>query len=72
MRYVIDRFEGSIAVLVSEEEGAVRNIDRDFLPEDAEAGWTVFEEDGRWMTDPDDTLSRQKRIREKMASVFRH
>lgn len=70
--YVIDRFEGNIAVLVSKLDSSVKNVERGTLPERAVAGWTVYENGGAWFVDPGDTLSRMERVRQKMAEVFRH
>lgn len=72
MQYVVDRFEGNLAVLVSKQDSSVKNVERGLLPEGVEAGWTVFEEGGCWLADLDDTLSRKERIRAKMAEVFKH
>lgn len=70
-RYVIDRFEGDIAVLVSQGDSSVKNIKRSCLPKDAKNGLTVFENAGTWQIDSDDSLARKERIRQKMAEVFR-
>ena len=64
MKYVIDRFEGSFAVVENTETLENSDIKRELLPNDAKEGDVLSYEDGRWRREPEETESRAKSINE--------
>lgn len=69
-RYVVDRFEGDVAVLTPRGGGAPRDIARSELPAGTRPGTTLVDDDGTWQADEVDTVGRAERIHEKMARLF--
>lgn len=69
--YVIDRFEGSLAVLAPKDGGCSVNVPRGELPEDAREGSTVVRGDGGWRLNQADTAERAERVRRLMGQVFK-
>ena len=69
MKYIIDRFEGDMAVC--EDEGMNHtDIHKSRLPEGIHEG-DAFEIDGNGLITPVDDLERKRRIAEKMKAVWR-
>ena len=71
MTYVIDRFEGAVAVLEG-EDGTLLSVARALLPAEAAESDVVRFEDGRYTLDCSETdarraavLSLQKRLKRK-------
>ncbi|MDR1703887.1 MAG: DUF3006 domain-containing protein [Clostridiales bacterium] len=69
MKYIVDRFEGDIAVCET-EDGSRREIIRSLLPEGAREGSAVvFDEDGNSRLIDDS--ERVNRIAAKMKNIFK-
>lgn len=66
---VLDRFEGSFAVL-STENGTIR-IHAGQLPDDACEGDILVRRGGKWSADKKETEARRALIREKLRSLMR-
>ncbi len=62
MKYAIDRFEGTQAVL-QDDSGASLVVDKALLPPDAQQGDVLIERDGQYYHDRDETDARRDRIR---------
>ena len=72
-QYVVDRFEGDVAVLTPKGGGAARDVPRAQLPPEARPGATLTEAaGGSWRVDEQDSFERAERIRGKMARLFSH
>ena len=70
-QYVVDRFEGDVAVLTPRGGGPARDVPREQLPPEARPGLTLTEGvDGAWLADEQDSAERAERIRGKMARLF--
>lgn len=68
-KYIIDRFEGSFAVL-EKENGTTVNIDASLLGGAKEGDVVLF--DGKAYTvDKEETQDRKMRIQEKMSKIFK-
>ena len=64
MKYVIDRFEGNFAVCV-DDDGKKIDILKENLPEGAEEGFTIYDEDGVYKIDLKDTEERKHRVQDR-------
>ena len=69
MEYVIDRFEGNIAVCEDESRNFIE-IDKARLPEGAHEGSTIVVDDKGLISLGDGTV-REKRIADKMKAAWR-
>ena len=69
MRYIIDRFEGSLAVC-EDEERIMADIPRELLPPEAKAGDVIEEIDGIYSLNLAATEERKQLIRKKMMDRF--
>lgn len=61
MKGIIDRFEGKIAVVESEDRKMV-NIERSLLPPEAQVGDVIHEENGVIQVDAEETKRRKEEI----------
>lgn len=68
-RYVVDRFEGGLAVCEN-EEGSQREIPLVLLPEDVKEGDILICEYGMWSVDEEETASRRARIAAKQDALW--
>lgn len=59
--YVIDRFEGTVAVL-EDEAGGTSAVPRDSLPPAAREGDVLRLKDGVYTLDPEETARRRERM----------
>lgn len=66
---IIDRFEGSLAVL--ETDDGMIDVDINLIPEDSSEGDVLRFEDGIYISDPDATEARRAAIREKFNRLRR-
>lgn len=66
---VIDRFEGDTAVI--ETDGAVSDIDRAELPEEASEGDVIVLTEEGWRIDADATDKRRADVRRKLERLIR-
>ena len=66
--YVLDRFEGEIAVIEesSEENITLLEISRALLPSDAEEGDILILDNGQWMIDKEATIQRRSQIENRL------
>lgn len=64
---IIDRFEGSLAVL--ETDDGMKNIERSLLPENAAEG-DVLVYDGSWTVDTAATEQRRERTRKRLKRLL--
>ncbi len=62
MIYIIDRFEGSLAIL-QDEQAHNQIVNRDVLPVDAIQGDIVKLEDGKFFRDLEETARRRTKMR---------
>lgn len=62
MIYIIDRFEGSLAIL-QDEQAHNHIVNRDVLPVDAIQGDVVKLKDGKFFRDPEETARRRTKMR---------
>lgn len=68
-KYIIDRFEGEIAVLEKEDGGCI-DVSRDVV-NGAKEGDVLLFENGIYKILPEETALRKKRIEEKMKKLFK-
>lgn len=66
--YVLDRFEGEIAVIEEsrEENITLLEISRTLLPSDAEEGDILILDNGQWMIDKEATIQRRSQIENRL------
>lgn len=66
--YVLDRFEGEIAVIEEsrEENITLLEISRTLLPSDAEEGDILILDNGQWMVDKEATIQRRSQIENRL------
>ncbi len=69
MKYVIDRFEGGIAVL-EDENGRFSDVDRTKLPKNAGEGDVIGEKNGEYCLCPDETTALKKEIESLCDELF--
>lgn len=69
-KYIIDRFEGETAVCESQDDETVL-IDRTDLPDNAREGTVISYRNGVYVTDEQETRSRQERIRNLLRRVIK-
>lgn len=67
--YVLDRFEGRIAVLVS-DGGEKLDIEKGSLPNTAHVGSCFRRTEGKFIEDNAEEEARQRRIEAKMSALF--
>lgn len=67
--YIVDRLEGAYVVLEKEDKTLV-NLDKKLFPPKIKAGDVVYEEDGRFYLDSEETRNRSERIRKLMDSLW--
>lgn len=60
MYYSIDRFEGTYAVLIADEDGSQSIVERKMIPAEAEEGSLLLMQDGTYIYDADETARRRK------------
>lgn len=65
MKYILDRFEDSLALLEAEDQTLLQ-IPRTELPPDAREGCVLYQADGVWSLLPEETRDNARRIRTKM------
>lgn len=66
--YVLDRFEGEIAVIEESREENITflEISRTLLPSDAEEGDILILDNGQWMIDKEATIQRRSQIENRL------
>ena len=69
MRYIVDRFEGNIAVCEDENKNFI-NIPKYKLPLETKEGDCLVEKYGFFKIDVEETVSRKDRIKKKMENLF--
>jgi hypothetical protein len=69
MKYIIDRFEGDLAVCEA-EDGRMVDIEKSKLPKNAEVGDILVLENGKFRVDKKETEKRRKEIEDLMNEVF--
>lgn len=67
--FVIDRFEGDLAVL-EEESGAMRDIPRARLPQDVRQGDVLIEQNGSLHVDTAETQRRAAQAKADLQALF--
>jgi len=65
---IIDRFEGDIAVL--ETDNGMIEVNRFYLPEDAAEGDIIVNEGNEWYIDHEATQSRREAMRERLRRLM--
>ena len=68
-RYIIDRFEGDVAVL-EHEDRSFSDVPKANLPAGVKAGDCLICDNGTWSIDADETAARAARIAAKMDKLF--
>ena len=68
-KYIVDRFEGEIAVLEKEDGGCIE-VSKEVL-NGAREGDVLLFENGTYKILPEETALRKKRIEEKMKKLFK-
>jgi hypothetical protein len=69
MKYIIDRFEGDLAVCEA-EDGKMVDIEKSRLPKNAEVGDVIIFENGHFLVDKEETDKRRKEIEDLMNELF--
>lgn len=69
MKYIIDRFEGDLAVCEAEDRKTI-DIERSKLPENADVGDVIILENGHFRVDKQETNKRRKEIEDLMNELF--
>lgn len=69
-RYVVDRVEGDVAVLVG-DGGSKMDVPVSGLPSGVREGSSLVLDAGEWSVDEADEAARRERIRAKMRAVFK-
>jgi translation initiation factor 6 (eIF-6) len=69
MKYIIDRFEGDLAVCEA-EDGKMVEIEKSKLPENAEVGDVIILENGHFLVNKEETDKRRKEIEDLMNELF--
>jgi hypothetical protein len=69
MKYIIDRFEGDLAVCEA-EDGKLVDIEKSKLPKNAEVGDVLVLENGKFRVDKKETEKRRKEIEDLMNELF--
>jgi Protein of unknown function (DUF3006) len=69
MKYIIDRFEGDLAVCEA-EDGKMVDIEKSKLPKNAEIGDVIILENGYFRIDKEETDKRRKEIEDLMNELF--
>lgn len=70
MFFIIDRFEGDYAILLSDDQ-QLQQILRSDLPDEASEGSVLRYEQGRWQLDAAEYQARRQRIEQKMQRLIR-
>lgn len=71
MNYVIDRFEGNIAICNSILTGENIELSKYLLPKGVKEGDVIIEEDNKFSVDKKLTEERHNNITERMNKLFR-
>lgn len=71
MLYILDRFEGGLAVIEASEGGAVNwlHLPRHALPENAREGDVLLREGESWRVDEAAAQARREALRARFASL---
>ncbi len=69
--YVIDRFEGNIAVCEERKTGKKKEILKEELPEGIKAGTLIKEENGKYVTAKKEQEEVESRIKDKMNKLWK-
>lgn len=69
MKYIIDRFEGAIAIC-EDEEKTIISIPKYKLPLDAKEGDCIIEDKGFLQIDNVATKERKNSLKERMSRLF--
>lgn len=67
--YIVDRLEGIYVVLEKEDKTLV-NMEKKLFPPEVKAGDVVYEQDGRFYINKEETGKRSERIRKLMDSLW--
>ncbi len=67
--YIVDRIEGAYVVCEKEDKVFV-DIEKALFPADIKAGDVVYEENGRYLIDIEQTKKRSEAIRKLMDSLW--
>ena len=67
--YIVDRIEGAYVVCEKEDKTFV-DIEKAMFPIDVKAGDVVYEENGRYLIDTEQTEKRSETIRKLMDSLW--
>ncbi len=68
--WIVDRFEGEVAVLQETATKAMRDVPRSDLPDGTREGSALRLRDGDWVPDADAERERAERIRRLMDGLF--
>lgn len=69
MKYIIDRFEGAIAICEDDEKNTI-SIPKYKLPLDAKEGDYIIEDKGFFQIDNVTTKERRNSLKERMSRLF--
>ena len=69
--YVIDRFEGNIAVCEERKTGKKKEILKEELPEGIKEGTLIKEENGKYVTVKKEQEEVESRIKDKMNKLWK-
>lgn len=67
-RYVIDRFEGTLAI-TQDEDGVIFDFLRDIIPPEAVEGDVIFLEGNLWQIDEQETARRRAIAAERSGAL---
>ena len=70
MKYIIDRFEGDIAVCECADSGETVNLHRSLFMYNAKEGDAVTEQDGKYILDNIESDKRRKTSKQRLAALF--
>lgn len=69
MKYIIDRFEATIAVC-EDEQKKMTNIPKYRLPLEAKEGDVIIEVNGMFQIDDEETNEQRKKVKQLMDKLF--
>lgn len=68
-KYIVDRLEGSLAVL-EDEKKEMSHIERTLLPKEIFPGCILYEASGSYSIDWEETKQQKKRMKQKLKNLF--
>ena len=72
MQWIIDRFEGNLAILENPETLKIKEYPKSKLPKEAKEGDVLTERGGKMNIDQNETKTRAERIRERFNRLKRN